>query len=168
MPIFQQTQLAFPIVHPLELWSGKIVATISRAEPRDLFDLGYMPQSIRKSKNLPRTVTFLGSGTRDDWSTVRLDILDNITSENLHRRLLPVVRTEEPMHWKGLVDKARQTLRPLLRFREREKLYLRLLEKEGKYQPEILFPEKELQTKLQQHPLLLWKAQNRREFLRKS
>lgn len=167
-PGLESIQCTFPLVHPLELWAGKIAAALLRAEPRDLFDLLYIPKMVAKSKNLKRTIILIGSGQRGDWRKVSPDIFYELTPDQIHKRLAPVLNTQQKINWTGLVRKAHLFVKPFLRLREKEKLYLNLLEDQGKYHPEILFREQEMSQRLGRHPVLLWKAQNRHQFLSKT
>lgn len=166
-PGMEGVNCTFPLVHPLELWAGKIVAALLRAEPRDLFDLLYIPKIVAKSKHLKRTIILIGSGQREDWRKVSPDIFYELTPDQIHTRLAPVLNTQEKVNWTGLARKAHLLVKPFLRLKGKEKLYLDTLEDKGEYHPEILFPETEMHQRLGQHPVLLWKAKNRYQFLAK-
>lgn len=163
-PGFSDLQCRFPIVHPLELWAGKIVATIVRAEPRDLFDLLFVPKKLLKSDDLRKTITLIGSASRNDWRKMDLVSLEESDPRRLQERLFPVIRSGEKVRWSGLAKKAIRILKPFLQFRKDEKLYLDLIEEKGVYRPEILFSEPWMIEKLSRHPVLLWKAENRSHF----
>jgi len=80
---------------------------------------------------------------------------------------IEVIRADRGINWSELAQKATRLLKPFFRFKKNEKLYLNLMEDKGIYQPEILFPEPDLRERLSRHPVLLWKAQNRNNFLKK-
>lgn len=164
---FSDIKSSFSILHPLELWGGKIAAAVLRAEPRDLFDLLFIPKSVLKSKNLRRTAILLGSGSRDDWRETKTNRIVDLKQDQIHQRLYPVVRAKENVNWSGLPQKIHTILKPFFRLRKNEKQFLEFLEEKGEYKPKMLFPEAEIAERLQHHPLFLWKAQNRKEFLLK-
>lgn len=158
----------FPIVDERELWAGKIAAALSRAEPRDFYDLTCMPTSLRKSADLRRTAILFASGGRNDLRKVNFKIIDQLSPKEIQDRLFPVIRADEALDPNQIKDIGLKIIKPILNFNQQEGEYLDLFLDRGNYQPELLFPEEELSKIVESHPVLLWKEKNLRQFLKKS
>ncbi|MBI4209825.1 MAG: nucleotidyl transferase AbiEii/AbiGii toxin family protein [Deltaproteobacteria bacterium] len=162
-----EIQCAFPVVDDRELWAGKITAAMLRAEPRDLYDLACMPEEIKGSTDLRRTTLLLASGARHDLRTVHVHAIEQLTFKKIEERLYPVIRAGGVLAADRLKENACKIITMILNFKEQERNYLDLLLDQGDYQPEHLFPEKQLLERVRKHPVLLWKAKNVREFKRR-
>ncbi len=160
-----------PVMDPHELAAGKLAALLSRRKARDLFDChrilrmgGLAPQRLR--------IAFVvyGAMNRKDWRTVSVGDVDFDAAE-LARQLLPTLRlgavqaTEDTGNYgKTLVEECRQALAAVLPFNEAEREFLDVLLDKGKIDSTILTADKTLQQRIQQQPLLAWKALNVRRY----
>jgi len=142
---------------------------IDRRHPRDLYDLYRFHES--RSSHEPeilRKLAILFSSTMDrDFRTYAIDRIREINGEDIERHLYPLLKaSDRPTLSKMLMD-AMPILEPIFDHK-REELYLAAIA-EGSYRPELLFPKHpEIVARIREHPALLWKAQNVREFLAKS
>ncbi|MBI4311982.1 MAG: nucleotidyl transferase AbiEii/AbiGii toxin family protein [Chloroflexi bacterium] len=146
-----------------ELCAGKLCALLDRLAPRDVFDVGCLPDLapgvltspsfralfIAMSGALPHPLhSYLGrSATRLTPQQVR---------DQLHPMLL---QGQEPSAM-DLEQAAWPLIEPLLHLSSAEQEYVDRLQR-GELLPELLFPDDlELAERVRRHPVLLWKAQN--------
>jgi len=161
-----QTQ-DFLVVDVYELIAGKLAALFSRRASRDLFDVHrFMTQNSWDNERLRIGFVLYGAMNRKDWRSVSLDDIDFDLKE-LERALVPVLSAQvlEEIDnfslWASqMVEGCRQALTILLPFTKPEREFLDRLLSRGEIKPELLTSDSELQEKINQHPLLEWKAIN--------
>lgn len=164
-----QTQ-DFPVVDIYELIAGKLAALFSRRASRDLFDVHrLMTQNTWDAVRLRLGFVLFGAMNRKDWRSVSLDDIDFDLKE-LERALVPVLsrqvleEIEDVSVWASqMVGECRQALTFLLPFTVPEREFLHHLLDRGEIKPELLTSNAELREKINQHPLLEWKAINVRK-----
>ncbi len=160
-----------PVIDIHELAAGKLAALLSRRKARDLFDShrilnlgGFDLERLR--------VAFVvyGAMNRKDWRTVSAEDVD-FDGMELARQLFPTLRlgaiqaTDEAREYgKTLVQECRQELSAVLPFNDSEREFLDLLLGKGEIDPSILTADVTLQNRIQQQPLLEWKAINVRQY----
>jgi predicted nucleotidyltransferase component of viral defense system len=145
----------------VELFAAKISALISRAAPRDLYDVDGMVASnifnSQKSKMLKRCVVFYATISGDATSlTLGLDRLESITGYRVRTELLPVLRKKERFDLAAAQRRVCGFLSPLLTLSETEREFLSAF-REGQYRPELLFDGTTLE-RIREHPMALWKT----------
>ena len=101
---------------------------------------------------------------RRDWRTISLDDVGCDTRE-LENKLLPVLsnaaRESLQSNWaEQMVHTCREHLAILLPFTSNETEFLNRLLDQGKIEPELLTEQAEMAARIQDHPLLNWKALN--------
>jgi predicted nucleotidyltransferase component of viral defense system len=167
-PLWQPPGIDRPIVRlaPFsEVASGKLVATLARGLPRDLFDTRRLPQLAPESWSQPglkRTFVAL-AGTLDRplmaYGKDRLRVTDQQVRQQLDGMLLQ----DEHVTASDLNLEAWEVLAPLLDLDDAEREYTDRLQV-GELRPELLFPDDaDMSDRFARHPALLWKAQNARE-----
>jgi hypothetical protein len=107
---------------------------------------------------------------RKDWRTVSVEDVDFDAAESA-RQLVPSLRlgAMRGTDWAGnygktLVEECRQALSAVLPFNDAEREFLDLLLDKGEIDSTILTADVTLQERIQQQPLLEWKALNVRRF----
>ena len=151
------------VVGIADLVSGKLLASLDRAVPRDLYDVPRLPSIAGESWGVPRTrslfVALAGTLTHpvhsyrpDRWERVT----DRVVEEQLHPMLQGSVRPKAA----DLRDAAWAVVSPLLELTPAEREYTDRIQV-GELRPDLLFPDdEELATRVSRHPALLWKAEN--------
>lgn len=160
-----------PVMDIHELAAGKLVALLSRRKARDLFDSHQILHMDNLDfKRLRTTFVVYGAMNRKDWRTVSLEDVDFDTAE-LASQLAPMLRHntmqgagEARNYGKMLTEECRQALCTVLPFNNAEQEFLDLLLGKGKIDPTILTDDVNLQNRIQQLPLLKWKALNVRQY----
>jgi len=160
-----------PVMDIHELAAGKLAALLSRQKARDLFD----SHRILRMNNLNHeqlriAFTIYGAMNRKDWRTVSVGDVD-LDATELASQLFPTLRlgviqeTEEAGNYgKTLVEECRQALSAVLPFNDAEQEFLNLLLDKGEIDSTILTANETLQKRIQQQPLLKWKALNVRQY----
>jgi hypothetical protein len=106
---------------------------------------------------------------RKDWRTVKIADVDFDVLE-IENQLIPVLRSSQrafkltPKEWaERLVDDCRQKLSIILPLRANELAFLDSILEQGEIKAELLTSDKEFIERVNQHPLLQWKAMNVRQ-----
>jgi len=160
-----------PLLDILELAAGKLCALFSRHQARDIFDVSKL-LSLKELDFRQLRIAFIvyGAMNRKDWRTISLD---NITfdAKGLEQMLLPVLNMKriEPTvnssssFGQKLVDECREKLETFFPFTKHELEFLNAILDHGEIKPEFLTSDIDLQNRIKNHPVLLWKAINVRK-----
>jgi hypothetical protein len=160
-----------PVVGISELSAGKLAALLSRRKARDLFD----SNQILKMEGLNLAhlrIAFVvyGAMNRKDWRTVCLDDVVFDESE-LESQLLPTLRAHTigrndgaASYGEKLVTNCREALSAVLPLNANELDFLNLLLDKGEIRPSLLTSDETLQRRINEQPLLQWKALNVRKY----
>ena len=161
---------SIPVLDLHELAAGKLAALLSRGQARDLFDC----HRILNMGNLERDrlrIAFVvyGGMNRKDWRTVSIEDV-NFDPVELTRLLIPALDTRaiqeqgSPAEFGArLVRECREGLGVVLPFNDAERKFLDLLLDKGEIDSTLLTANETLQKRIQQQPLLKWKALNVRK-----
>ena len=158
-----------PVVDLHELAAGKLAALLSRDKARDLFDfVGILDMEVLERDRLRTAFVVYGGMSRKDWRTVSVKDV-NFDTEDLEKLLTPALtsRTLEKNSLKEygekLAKRCREGLSLVLPFTDSEREFLDLLLDEGEIDSTVLTSDKALQKRIQDQPLLKWKAINVRK-----
>lgn len=153
-------------VHPIEIFAAKTNALLSRAAARDLYDFInliiadlFSEQAehdlFRKSIVFYATISAEKVNRKFDTSAV-----DNLTFAKIRRDLFPVLTRQEARRHFDLdryKEKAKGYLHTLMVLLPQEEEYMDCFIR-GEYRPELLFPDDDIQKRLENHPMALWKC----------
>lgn len=163
-----------PVFNSYELFAGKLAALFSRDQARDLFDAhemlkddqGLDPDSLRLG------FIVYGAMNRKDWRTISLDDI-SFTANELKQKLFPVLRQNLMpdegcllQYGQELLEECREKLAIVYPFSEREMDFLDLVLDRGRIDGSLLTNDKEVQERINRHPMLHWKALNVRKRLK--
>ncbi|MFH1278915.1 MAG: nucleotidyl transferase AbiEii/AbiGii toxin family protein [Candidatus Eisenbacteria bacterium] len=162
----EEPELRFPLLSFEEIAAGKLLALLDRVAPRDAWDVARIPTLSTNPwpGDRLRSIFVAFSGALPHplhaYDRSRIERLDE---KEIQRRLHPMLRSGHRPRSEELVEKAWAVVRPFLDLTPAEREYIDRLQS-GDFQPQLLFPEDaELAERLQQHPVLLWKAKNATE-----
>ena len=159
-----------PVLDLHELAADKLAALLARGQARDLFDC----HRILNMDDLERDrlrIAFVvyGGMNRKDWRTVSIEDV-NFDTEKLARQLIPTIHVRaiqeqgSPAEYGAkLVEECRKALSVVLPFTDAERKFLDLLLDKGEIDSTILTADTALQERIQEQPLLEWKALNVRK-----
>ena len=160
-----------------ELAAGKLAALFSRRQARDLFDCHKILHNADLNHNRIRVAFVLyGAMNRKDWRTISLENI-SFDGDELARQLIPMLsrhsisireRKDSAEFGKKLVEECKHALSAILPFTKPEQDFLNLLLDKGQIAPELLTDDTSLQGRIQNHPMLNWKALNVRQYKSRS
>lgn len=160
-------QVAFPVLDERELIAGKVKAMMERLAARDLFDLyrlshrspgvfggpltrGLALRAISATDSFPFVVDPRLSLER--YRTVVADFAEPLTA---------MLRPEDIIDFDQMLESVGQWLAPLSSLADAEAEYLRRLDEEAEYAPELLLaPWPEALERAKRDPVMAWKVRN--------
>ncbi len=145
----------------LEIFASKIVALLTRAAARDLYDINNMIffglfdesqwQMLKKC-----TVFYSAIANKKPLKRFKLDNIYGFTNQKIKTDLLPVIRREEHFDLQSVQKRVKDYLSDLLHLEERDMDFLQTFARK-EYRPDLLFDDKEIIKRIQRHPMVLWK-----------
>lgn len=165
-------ELTVLCVAPMEIFASKIVALISRTAPRDLYDVNNMLKyglfDESEQDMLRKCVAFyLAIGSDLASADMSLKNLWEMPQRQIKTDLAPVLHNGDFFDLKSARGIVVDYLNGLLRFTEQEKAFLENF-KEKRYLPDLLFDDQEIQKRLSDHPMAVWKCSQSKEINRDS
>ncbi|MCZ7558510.1 MAG: nucleotidyl transferase AbiEii/AbiGii toxin family protein [Bacteroidia bacterium] len=159
-----------PILDLHELAAGKLAALLARGVARDIFDaVKILEHPDIEFASLRTAFVVYGAMNRKDWRTVSVDDVD-VDPVELGRQLIPLLRVESEEftlpaeeYGAGLVATCKKLLARLLPFTGNERAFLDKLLEYGEIDAALLTDDADVQTRIQNQPLLYWKTLNVRE-----
>lgn len=162
--------VSFPVLQLPELIAGKIKAMCERLVARDLFDLyrigGRSPSAFEDP--VSRALAVYAVSASDPFPFVidpalALERFRNPSSDFVDP-LYAMLRAEDAPAYNRMLEQVATWLRPLSVPTQIESEYMRLLDEESEFHPELLFPEwPEVLERALTDPVMAWKAQNLRK-----
>lgn len=147
---------------PIEIYATKVVALLTRAAARDLYDMNYMVRhglfDDSEQEMLKRCVVFyLAVATETTPKIISYSIIERITNSVIHTDLYPVLRRKEGFN----LDDAKHNVTSflsenILNLNENEWLFLSEFS-QGRYRPELVFEQQEIVERIKSHPMAMWK-----------
>jgi predicted nucleotidyltransferase component of viral defense system len=149
---------------PLELFAAKTVALLTRAAPRDLYDVSNMIRfglfDEADSELLRRCVVFYTAvGSDLESEALWFDKTDNLTYFRIRTELLPLLRKREHFDLSDARNITKNALASLLTLTGNEQQFLTAF-RSGEYHPELLF-DGEILERVKSHPMAAWKTRDR-------
>ena len=86
--------------------------------------------------------------------------IDKLTFAKIRRDLFPVIKTKEHFDLDARKQNAEEYIRDLMQLTEQELQYMTEFENKN-YKPELLFDDKEILERIKDHPMAIWKCQNK-------
>ncbi|MFO7948731.1 MAG: nucleotidyl transferase AbiEii/AbiGii toxin family protein [Candidatus Fermentibacteraceae bacterium] len=154
-----------PVLDMHELAAGKLAALFARQASRDLFDAHRLLTAGKLDPDRLRLAFILyGAMNRRDWRTISLDDV-GCRPRELENQLLPVlsntVRESLRPGWaEQMVENCRERLSAQAQFSPDETEFLDRLLDHGEIVPGLLTEDAVMAARIQDHPLLRWKALN--------
>ena len=148
-------------VAPMEIFAGKIVALLSRAAARDLYDINNMLNyglfDEAEQDMLRQCVVYYSAvcGERVP-ETFDLGRIDSLTKYKIKTGLFPVIRKAEKFDLSAAQDRVKSYLAKLLVQTDAERSFFDAFRNKD-YCPELLF-DGEILERVKNHPMALWKC----------
>ncbi len=150
---------------PMELYAAKINALIGRAAARDLYDIHNMIKfGLFDESELPllrKCVVFYTAISQDEIpDEYDFKRFNAITNRKIKTDLLPVIQKGEFFELENVKITVAEFLNELLVLEDNERKFLDEF-KAKKYHPELLFNDTDILDRIKEHPMALWKIQNK-------
>lgn len=150
---------------PMELYAAKINALIGRAAARDLYDIHNMIKfglfDESEFSLLRKCVVFYTAISQDDIpNEYDFKRFNAITNRKIKTDLLPVIQKGEFFDLENAKTSVAEFLKELLILETDERKFLDEF-KAKKYRPELLFDDTDILDRIKEHPMALWKIQNK-------
>ena len=159
MGIFNKTNILS--VAPIEIFGSKIVALLTRAAARDLFDInnmvifGLFDES--EAEILRKCVVFYFTIASDEVpASFDVNRIYSLTQHRIRTDLQPVLRKKERFDLISAQKSVEKYLTELLVLEETEQQYLNAF-RNNEYKPELLFNDTDALERIRNHPMAIWK-----------
>lgn len=147
-------------LNTVELYASKINALLSRATPRDLYDVNTMIKKdiVTDLENLRKCLVFYNI-VGGDYDIQNLDYknIETLDYKKYKTQLKPVISKSDMFD----IEEAKKTvitfLKTLLVFSNSEKEFLSKIQN-NIYIPELLFEDEKIIANIKNHPAVLWRT----------
>ena len=147
-------------LNTIELYASKINALLSRATPRDLYDVNAMiEKNIVKDKNLLRKclIFYNMSGGEQDIDNLTYGNIEKINYMKFKTQLKPVISKTDKFDLDKAKLKVVNYLKELINLTQKEECFITEFKKQN-YEPELLFEDKNIIENILFHPMALWRC----------
>jgi predicted nucleotidyltransferase component of viral defense system len=152
-------------VAPLEIFSSKTVALLTRTAPRDLYDMYNMVKfglfDDGEMDMLRKCAVFYSAiGAEKPPARFELDNVGNVSKQQIKRDLYPVLRRGEHFFLEDVQREVRDYLASILIPTKEEEMFWRVFS-EGNYYPDWVFGQTQELENILKHPMALWKCRDK-------
>lgn len=165
--VFEDKQLTIHCIHPIEIYAAKLCALLSRTTAIDLFDI-YILSKYNLfddgEKKLLKQCFMLEYIAVNNYKLkdMKIDNIERLKRQDIKTKLLPTLKDRNPSE--SNVDEMKQAVREYLNdilvIDDNTKLFYDKFQK-GIYEPELLFEDKEIIERIKEHPMVIWKLNNK-------
>lgn len=169
MPQYRITNINFlhnttiNTLEPIELFGSKIKALIERHTCRDLYDVynllhSELMQTIDMDLLRKIVLFYLAVGGNEmPHTTYDLSGIQQIKFSQIRATLLPMLKKGDSFDFETAKDEVVEFLQRLLQFTNEEQAFVESFVAK-KYRPELLFSDESIISRIQTHPMALWKV----------
>lgn len=147
-------------LNTIELYASKINALLSRATPRDLYDVNAMINNkiIKNSDLLKKCLIFYNMvGGEQDIDNVSFNNIENINFIKYKTQLKPVLAKDDKFNLSDAKTNVITYLKRLITIDENEQRFINEF-KAKNYKPELLFNDEMIINNIKKHPMALWRC----------
>ena len=147
-------------LNTVELYASKINALLSRATPRDLYDVNAMIENniIKDTELLKKCLIFYNMvGGEQDIDTITFDNIEHINFMKFKTQLKPVISKTDKFDLEQAKAKVIDYLRGLINLMSQELTFVNEFRNKN-YKPELLFSDKNIIENILYHPMALWRC----------
>lgn len=165
--IFKEKHFDIHCVHPIEIYSSKLCALLSRTTARDLFDVYILAKYDLfggEEKDLLRKCFMLQYIAINNYKLedMKIDNIEKLKKQDIKTKLLPTLKDRNPK--KSDIEEMKQAvkkyLEDILIIDNNVKEFYDKFQK-GIYEPELLFDDKEILERIKEHPMIIWKLKDK-------
>ena len=147
-------------LNDIELYASKINALLSRATPRDLYDVNAMINSniIEDSNLLRKCLIFYNMvGGEQDIDDISFENIESINFAKFKTQLKPVLAKNDKFNLDDAKANVISYLKTLISINEGERKFIEEF-KNKNYRPELLFDDETTIENIKSHPRALWRC----------
>ena len=165
--VFKDKHLIIHCIHPIEIYATKLCALLSRSTARDLYDVYTLSKYNLfddDEKSLLKQCFMLEYIAVNDYKLrdMKIDNIEKLKRQDIRTKLLPTLKDRNPR--KSNVDEMKKAvseyLKDILIIDDNIKEFYDKFKK-GIYEPELLFENKEIIERIKEHPMIMWKLNNK-------
>lgn len=157
-------------LNDVELYASKIDALLSRATPRDLYDVNSMiNNNIIENNNLLRKCLIFYNmvGGEQDIDDISFENVESINFAKFKAQLKPVLVKNDKFNLNEAKDNVINYLKTLITIGKDERKFIEEFRNKN-YRPELLFDDETIINNIKLHPMALWRCQDKMELSRKT
>ncbi len=165
--VFKDKHLIIQCIHPIEIYATKLCALLSRSTARDLYDVYTLSKYNLfddDEKRMLKQCFMLEYIAVNDYKLrdMKIDNIEKLKRQDIRTNLLPTLKDRNPR--KSNVDEMKKAVREYLKDilvvdNNIKEFYDKF--KKGIYEPELLFENKEIVERIKEHPMIMWKLNNK-------
>lgn len=143
-----------------ELYASKINALLSRATPRDLYDVNAMLENnlIADTDSLRKCLVFYNAIAGDyDIQKLNYKNIESLNYAKFKTQLKPVIAKDDKFDIEKAKTSVIEYIKNLLTLTDNEKEFLSKMQNKI-YSPELLFDDENTITNIVNHPAALWRV----------
>ena len=165
--VFKDKHLTIHCIHPIEIYASKLCALLSRTTARDLYDVYTLSKynlfdddekKLLKQSFMLEYIAINNYKLED----MKIDHIEKLKRQDIKTKLLPTLKDRNPK--KSNVDEMKQAVRKYLKdilvVDDNIKEFYNKFQKRI-YQPELIFEDKEIIERIKEHPMIMWKLNNK-------
>ncbi len=148
------------VLNSIELYASKINALLSRATPRDLYDVNSMINKVIIQDNnlLRKCLIFYNMvGGEGNIDNVSFDNINRINFTKFKTQLKPVLAKSDKFNLYDAKTNVINYLKSLIKLTEEELMFVYEFRNKN-YKPELLFDDHEIVDRVSLHPMALWRC----------
>lgn len=165
--IFEDKKLEIHCIHPIEIYAAKLCALLSRTTARDLYDVYTLSKYELfddEEKKLLKQCFMLEYIAVNNYKLEDMDIerIEKLERRDIKTKLLPTLKDRNPKKSNvvEMKQEVREYLKDILIIDDNTKFFYDKFQK-GIYEPELLFDDKEIIERIKEHPMIMWKLNNK-------
>lgn len=165
--VFKNKHLTIHCIHPIEIYAAKLCALLSRTTARDLYDVYTLSKYDlfdNEEKKLLKQCFMLEYIAVNDYKLkdMKIDNIERLKRQDIKTKLLPTLKDRNPRN--SNIDEMKQSVREyskdILIVDDKTKEFYDKFQK-GIYEPELLFDNEEIIERIKEHPMIIWKLNNK-------
>jgi len=146
----------------IEVFASKINALMTRAAPRDLYDVYNMikynlikdefQNHLRKS-----IILYYVLNTKNADKAFNIETIDSINERMVKRELMPVISKGDSFNLEEAQNAVKKYILKILAFTEDEEKFIDFFNN-NQFEPSLLFDDLQVLKRIENHPMALWRT----------
>ena len=165
--VFKDKHLTIHCIHPIEIYAAKLCALLSRTTARDLYDVYTLSKydlfDNEEKKSLKQCFMLEYIAVNDyKLKDMKIDNIERLRRQDIKTKLLPTLKDRNPRNSNvnEMKQAVREYLEDILIVDDNTKEFYDKFQK-GIYEPELLFDNEEIIERIKEHPMIIWKLNNK-------